>query len=310
MISVIMSIYNEPENWIKDSINSILEQTFEDFEFIIINDNPLRKLNSRILNSFKSNDKRIYVITNEKNIGLTKSLNKGVKYSSRKYIARMDADDIAIKNRFELQYKFLEENLDHILCGSFRIDFKDKTSKKITLPAEDKDIKTELLLRNCITHPSVMLRSCILKTHNIFYDEKIKKSQDYNLWVKLSDFGKFKNLETPLIKYRLSDNQISKMHYSDQYYFSQFNRNLYIEKYFKNLNIDIAQEQAFNKILDLNLTSSLKEKYLSSYMLYNGKHRITIYFKFIFRLNFLLFIDVHKSFFASMINNFKLNGQS
>lgn len=310
MISVIMSIHNEPENWITSSINSILEQTFKDFEFIIINDNPSRKLNSKILNSFKSIDKRIVVITNKKNIGLTKSLNKGIKFSSRKYIARMDADDISVKNRFELQFNFLEKNLEYILCGSSRVDLRGKTLKEITLPIEDKDIKTELLLRNCITHPSVMLRSCILKTHNIFYDEKIKKSQDYNLWVKLSDLGKFKNLETPLIKYRLSNNQISKMHYSDQYYFSQLNRNLYIEKYFKNINIDIAQEQAFNKILDLNLTSRLKEKYLSSYMLYNSKHRIRIYFKFIFRLNFFLFINMHKSFFVSMINDFKANGQS
>ncbi len=309
MISVIMSIYNEPENWIKDSINSILEQTFEDFEFIIINDNPSRKLNSRILSSYKSTDKRIIVITNEKNIGLTESLNKGIKFSSRKYIARMDADDISIKNRFELQFNFLEENLDYILCGSSRIDFRGKAQKETILPLENADIKTELLLRNCITHPSVMLRSCILKKHNILYDETIKKSQDYNLWLKLSGLGKFKNLDTPLIKYRLSSNQISKMHYKDQYFYSRINRKLYIKKYFEDLNIDIAQDESFNKILNLKSSSKVKEIYLSSYMLFNDEHKIKVYFKLLFRLNFLLFFYVHKFFLVDQIHNFKINGK-
>jgi glycosyltransferase involved in cell wall biosynthesis len=307
MISVIMSIYNEPEDWIKSSINSILDQTFKDFEFIIINDNPLKKSNSLILNYFKSIDDRIFLITNKKNIGLTKSLNKGVKYSSRKYIARMDADDICFKNRFELQLNFLEDNLDYILCGSSRIDFNNETSKEIILPKKDEDIKTELLLRNCITHPTVMLRSCVFKIHNISYDENIKKSQDYNLWVKISHLGKFKNLETPLIKYRLSNNQISNINYSNQYYYSRLNRKLYIKKYFNKLNIDITQEKSFNEILSLYAPSNIKEIYISSYMIFNDKHKIKVYFMFLFRLNFFLFIKVHKFFLVDLINNYKLN---
>lgn len=307
MISVIMSIYNEPEDWIKSSISSILDQTFKDFEFIIINDNPSKKLNSRILNYYKSVDSRIIVITNKKNIGLTKSLNKGIKRSSRKYIARMDADDISLKNRFESQFNFLENNSEYILCGSSLISFNNKTSRKITLPCEDRDIKTKLLLANCIAHPSVMLKSYVFKKHNILYDENIKKSQDYNLWIRISHLGKFKNLKNPYIKYRLSNNQISKINYPTQYHYSRLNRKLYIDKYFKRLNIDIAHEKSFNKILRLNISSNIRETFISAYMLFNDKHKIRVYLMFLFRLNFLLNINIHKFLFVDVINKFKFN---
>ena len=93
-ISVIMSIYSEKEEWIKESIDSILSQTFRDFEFIIINDNPKRKQNENLLLEYSQKDNRIIVITNKENIGLTKSLNKGLSIAKGKYIARMDADII------------------------------------------------------------------------------------------------------------------------------------------------------------------------------------------------------------------------
>ena len=93
-LSVVMSIYKEPVEWMRQSIDSILNQTFTDFEFVIVNDNPIRSENRDILDEYSKKDFRIIVLSNDENIGLTKSLNKGLRISKGKYIARMDADDI------------------------------------------------------------------------------------------------------------------------------------------------------------------------------------------------------------------------
>ena len=118
IVSVIMSIYKEPLEWLHESIDSILYQTFKDFEFIIICDNPEYKEGIELLNEYRKKDDRIIIINNVKNIGLTKSLNKGLAVAKGKYIARMDADDIAMPNRFEHQITYLDKNTDLVAIGS------------------------------------------------------------------------------------------------------------------------------------------------------------------------------------------------
>lgn len=104
LVSVVMAIYNEPVEWMRQAIDSILYQSFKDFEFIIINDNPIRVENKEILDEYSAKDSRVIVVLNEENIGLTKSLNKGLAIASGEYIARMDADDIAMPERLRMQY--------------------------------------------------------------------------------------------------------------------------------------------------------------------------------------------------------------
>lgn len=302
-----MCVYSEPREWIEESIDSILNQTFKSFEFIIINDNPKRILNEKVLQVYKNKDSRITILKNEKNIGLTKSLNKGLEIAKGTYLARMDADDISMIDRFKIQYDFLESNSDYILCGTSRIDFNGNNEKIVILPSSDEEIKTEMLLRNRITHPSVMLRTKIIKKNKLKYNEKIKKSQDYNFWTLLSDYGKFFNIKIPLIKYRISENQISKKNFKEQYFYSAKNRSLYINKFFKNIDIEISKDEAFNEITSLNISRKNKEIYLSAYMIFNDKHKIKVYFMFLFRLNFFLFIKVHKFFLVDLINTYKLN---
>ena len=113
IISVIMSVYNEPLDWVQESIDSILQQTFGNFEFIIINDNPNNKELFDFLITNKIKDNRIIIINNDENIGLTKSLNKGLERAKGEYIARMDADDISLPERLEKQINFL--NTNHII---------------------------------------------------------------------------------------------------------------------------------------------------------------------------------------------------
>ena len=218
MISVIMSIYSEPEEWIELSINSILNQTYNNFEFLIINDNPQRKINDTILKKFKKIDSRIIIIKNRSNIGLTRSLNKGLMLAKGKYIARMDSDDISNTNRFYKQYNFLEANKEYVACGSNYIEINNIGMKRkiIKQPESDIDINSDLVVYNPLAHPSLMIKNENLKSNKIKYDESLKYSQDYKFIYNLSQKGKLYNVQEPLLKYRVSNNQITKTKSKDQ----------------------------------------------------------------------------------------------
>ena len=144
-VSVIMSVYNS-DKFLSESIESILNQTFRDFEFIIINDCSTDK-SLDIIKKYSKNDNRIVLIENENNIGLTKSLNKGVKIAKGNYIARIDADDTALNNRFEVQYNFLEKNKNIFLVGggTYEIDYKGKIIRRFLRITNSYLLKKDLL---------------------------------------------------------------------------------------------------------------------------------------------------------------------
>ena len=204
-ISVVMAIYKEPIEWIKQAIDSIINQTFGDFEFIIINDNPFRKENCELLEDYLAKDSRIRVIVNDNNIGLTKSLNKGLEVAKGEYIARMDADDISMPDRFEKQVKFMDKHLTIGVLGS-AVEYFGNRSGIHTYPYDHDDVY--LFIETCFAHPSVLIRREILQTHR--YDETLSVSQDYCLWEELYASGvKFANLKESLLMYRCTDAQIS-----------------------------------------------------------------------------------------------------
>ena len=151
-ITVLMSVYNG-EKYLKEAIDSVLSQTFKDFEVLIINDGSIDKT-SKILKTYK--DPRIRIINNKKNIGLTKSLNKGLKLARGEYIARMDDDDVSKPNRLEKQFEFMEKNSKYAVVGSFIeiIDSKGNLSNKVERPIKPKDIGERLLKGSCIFHGS------------------------------------------------------------------------------------------------------------------------------------------------------------
>ena len=212
MISVLMSVYKEPIDWLKQSIDSILNQTFTDFEFIIVCDNPQYEKGIGILKEYATKDSRIVLLFNKENIGLTKSLNKGLAIAKGQYIARMDADDISSPERFERQYHYLEDHPDVIVLGTNikyigkKLPIKGNDSIKF----DDDAIKAQMLFVNCIAHSSVFIRNSVLKAHSIFYDENYRQSQDYRLWEILIPYGKFSVLPEKLLKYRVSRQQITK----------------------------------------------------------------------------------------------------
>ena len=116
-ISVIMGVYNEKIEWVEKAILSIINQTYTNFEFIVILDNPQNEELKNLISEFSLKDKRIKLYVNEENIGLINTLNKGLKLAKGKYIARMDADDISCGDRFEKQINFLEQNNNIVLVG-------------------------------------------------------------------------------------------------------------------------------------------------------------------------------------------------
>lgn len=205
-ISVIMSVYNEPEKWIRQAIDSILKQTFIDFEFIIINDNPANQANKNLLKQYADHENRIRIIENEENKGLTKSLNIGIEASKGKYIARMDADDISMPNRFQIQYDFMESHPEIDVCGSCALLFGSVpcfSSKKLIVPESNEEIKIRSLIYSPMVHPSVMIR--LERLPRKLYNDDFKKAQDYVLWGELINNGyTLYNIQECLIKYRIT----------------------------------------------------------------------------------------------------------
>jgi len=210
-ISVLMSVYKESKTHLKGSIESILDQTFKNFEFIIIDDG-LQEQNIKICKEYANKDKRIIFIQNKKNQWLTKTLNKGLTLCKGKYIARMDADDIAHNKRLEKQFNFMEKNSEYILCGT-RANFIDmywKTiSKKEIKLNKNRQIKLIHPLLNMFYHPTFFIRKEVLDKYKINYNPIYKTSQDYDLTLRLLSHGKMKNIDQKLIKYRINPNSIS-----------------------------------------------------------------------------------------------------
>lgn len=205
LLSVIMSVYNG-EKYLQQAIESILQQSYDDFEFLIYNDGSSDNTQS-IINKY--NDPRI-ILTNQKNIGLTKTLNLAIKKARGKYIARMDADDIAEPNRFEKQILFLENNPDILLCGSQAniIDEKGNFQKKYTVPLENKKIKKGILLHNPFIHSTIIFKKELIEKIGD-YNENFKFAQDYELWTRVIAKFKTANLPDCLLNYRIYKNNIT-----------------------------------------------------------------------------------------------------
>lgn len=209
-ITVIMSVYDEPLEFLKSSIDSILKQSFKDFEFIIVNDNPCNMKLKAFLDSIIQKDSRIIIISNDKNIGLTRSLNKAIYRAKSKYIARMDADDISENRRLEVQFFFLEKYPEYVACGTWAkiIDECAITIGKMKKNINVNKIKSNMVCANQFIHPSLMIRKEIFNKIGL-YDESLAYSQDYDLLLRLLKNNRAVNIPQYLLAYRRSANSIT-----------------------------------------------------------------------------------------------------
>ncbi|MBY0309593.1 glycosyltransferase [Patescibacteria group bacterium] len=210
-VSIVMSVYNGAP-FLREAIDSMLCQTFNDFEFIIINDGSTDNSES-IIQSY--DDPRIRYVRQENNGGLAAALNLGLSVATGTYIARMDADGISHPNRLEAQVAFLNTNTHIGVVGTWAHTFGDGAHlwKNPTSPAE---IAARMLFSCCLLHPTVMIRAAVLKAANIRYDESLLSGQDYELWAALLPLTQFANLPKVLLHYRLSQNTTSAMRRAEQ----------------------------------------------------------------------------------------------
>lgn len=301
-----MPVYN-CELYIREAVDSILNQTFADFEFLIIDDASIDATATIIK---KYNDPRIQLIEKPENSGYTNSLNYGLSIAKGEYIARMDGDDISLPERFAKQVAFLDANKDIILCGtSLCIIGTDKT---IIVPETHDAIKLALLKGNSIVHPSVMFRNIKEKKSLIGYDISKEPAEDYDLWVRLLSRGKLHNLQEVLLNYRVHNTQVSQKREKQQINSALETRlnilgylNCTIELNERNLLKKIIQHNDFffneieeflvlkNKLIVGNETgffgnegflkylSELENKILKSYFLKRGTYSPIIYFQYL-----------------------------
>lgn len=208
LVSVVMSVYNG-EPFLRAAVESILDQSFCDLEFIIVNDGSTDR-SAALLDLYQKNDPRVRVYHQE-NRGLIESLNRGLAVASGKYIARMDADDIAIKDRLKWQVQFMDQRSElGVLGGAVEvIDSSGQAVGSLRFPIRDRAIKARLLGGECcICHPTALIRSDAI--HFVGgYRSVVVDAEDYDLWLRIADRFQLGNLELPLLKYRRHPNQIS-----------------------------------------------------------------------------------------------------
>lgn len=208
LLSVLMPVFNS-ELFVAEAIKSILNQTFKDFEFLILDDASTDKSYEIIKNSEKK-DPRIKVFQNEKNLGVVESRNKLINLSKGNYIAWLDSDDIAIENRLDKQIRFLKDHPEIGLVGAYPIIIDENGEKigKWAFETEPKKLKIELFFHSPFLSSSVMIRKNCLSQN--FYDPRFSVSEDFNLYSKISEHYETANIPEFLVKYRINSKGLSK----------------------------------------------------------------------------------------------------
>lgn len=210
-IVVLLTVYNRPG--VKETIESVLNQSFEDFGLLII-DNASNDGTYEILEDYARRDKRVMIVRNNKNMGQTYSLHKGMEIASAKYIARIDADDLMKKERLKKQYEFMEKNPEYGFCGSWvrLITDDDRLAMVIRMPTTDKGLKICQKISCGVYHPAVMMRKSVLDKYKIMYDPDLKIAEDYDMWRQLLRVSRGLNIPEVLLYYRRGDHNDSIVH--------------------------------------------------------------------------------------------------
>jgi hypothetical protein len=208
IVSVVMSVFNG-ERFLEDAVESILTQSLRDFEFIVVNDGSTDH-SAAILDRYQNSDARLKVCQGE-HAGLIESLNRGCALAQGKYIARMDADDVAIKDRLIWQTGFMDSHPEIGVVGG-AVEWIDATGKPLVIrryPSDDEKIKTTLLQEgSAFWHPTVVLRREVFVRAG-GYRRVVVDAEDYDLWLRIADHYQLANLEKVVLKYRIHPHQVS-----------------------------------------------------------------------------------------------------
>ena len=262
-VSVIMSTYKEKEKFLREAIESILNQSFQDFEFIIILDNPDNELHISIIEEYALKDKRIRFYKNETNLGLTQSLNIGLSLAKGKYICRMDADDISENNRIELQKYYLEENNFDLIGGITQIIDENNAPiysiKKV--PVKIKKIKKCIKYNQVIAHPTWFGKKDMFETLNGYREMPLCEDYDFTLRAILSGYS-VSNINKQILKYRMTASSISRNNLFEQYLYAK-----YITKQYTNNKMSEINDA--KKYVNKHYSAAAAKNYLKANKLFN-----------------------------------------
>jgi glycosyltransferase involved in cell wall biosynthesis len=261
-ISVVMSVYNG-EKYLAEAINSILQQTYSDFEFIIIDDGSTDG-SLKIIRQFVRDESRIVLISRE-NKGLVKSLNEGIRLSKGEYIARMDADDISMPNRFEKQVKLMEREELHV-CGCHFYVVDENNRYKSTRILSTSSVLNKFILCRTVpfAHGSVMIRKEFIVINRLLYGmTNYYKAEDYALWLEFNNKGaRISNVNDFLFKYRDLDGSLSKQKMNSEHAYA-------LSKiYCKERKSDLFKVFE-NEISSFNELNEIEKEHISYFLLKN-----------------------------------------
>lgn len=263
MISVIMSTYKEDERLLRESIESILNQTYRDFEYIIILDYPDNDVHKSVIEEYALKDDRIHFYINEKNMGLTDSLNRGLSLCHGEYIARMDADDISLPDRLERQMKYLEKN-HYDLIGGITEMINENGSLLYSIksvPTDPKKINKALRYSQCIAHPTWLGRKEVFEKNAGYRHMPLCEDYDFTLRAVLNGFV-ISNLNEAVLKYRMTSNSISRSNLFEQYLYMSYITNEY-------KNNRIASVDKAYAYVQQHLNEKDSDKYLKANVIFN-----------------------------------------
>jgi len=279
LVSVVMPVYNG-EEFLGEAIQSILSQTFQNFELIIINDGSTDNTLS-IIKEFQKKDNRIILISRG-NMGLIYSLNEGIEKSKGAYIARMDADDISLKSRLDKQLEFMKDNNVDI-CGSNVQLFNGGGDIKLwQYPILDQDIKFSLLFSCAFAHPSVVIRREVFSSLKY---KNYKNAEDYKLWVDAALSGfRMGNINKTLLKYRFHKGQVSYKNITLQksqsflisdFYFSKLSSLAPVYAIYKGLSAKVSSDSLY-KLCNCVNNYRIQHKVSDEYFLRFVRHVLNI----------------------------------
>lgn len=211
VVSVIMPVYNA-SRYLSDAIKSILNQNFKDFEFIIIDDDSSDN-SAEIVNRYQDN--RIILVRNSRNLGVARTLNKGIELAKGKYIVRMDADDISAPRRLERQVRFMDTNPHIGISGGWVRLFGNGCSVIARVPQDSQEIAAYMVFENPLWHMTVIMRKDLIEKYNLRYDPSFTRSEDYDLWTKAAQYFSIANIPKVIVKVREHSNSATRANWDE-----------------------------------------------------------------------------------------------
>ena len=210
LVSVIMPVFNRRQDLVV-AIESILDQTVQDFELIIVDDGSTDG-STRVTEEYAKRDRRIILRPHPHNLGLVTALNNALKYARGKYIARMDQDDLSVPNRFQRQVEYMNAHSDVDICGAWMEIIGEPSGTGWRYPEDHDAIYARMFFTSAMAHPTVMMKSEALRAHSLWYDVRAPHAEDYDLWSRALPIVRFANIPEFLLRYRLHATNTGKIH--------------------------------------------------------------------------------------------------